>query len=889
MRKKVIVTFLLTALLACLVLSGCSKEKKSEEAPKATVNQKLANKKKTEDTAAIQIDADVTKLDESYNISELLYGVFLEDINYAVDGGLYAEMVKNRSFEYANLAIDGAKHGWECSDETKVSFEVKKDAEALNGNNPSYAVITNQDSKPQGIGNRGFLDGMAIKAGVTYKFSAYIKGLDGYKGKVYIKLASKDGAETYAETSIDAVTDKWWKYEAELLSGKEVNQSLRLFVSIDKGSVALDMVSLFPSDTYNGRENGLRADLVEYLKELQPSFLRFPGGCVIEGKTYESAYNWKDSIGNGMEFEINGEKTVGDVAVRPQGIDLWADLNREANNPYYTTYGLGFYEYFLLCEDLDCLGVPILNAGMTCPIQSPNYQVRTLNSEEFAQCIQDALDLVEFCRGDKNTKWGAVRIAMGHEEPFELKYIGIGNEQWQDEYYLHYAQFKEAFEEAAKKNPEMYQGIELIVANGPNSGDRFAWDKIQSKNDNTYAGLVDEHYYQTPDWFLGNVNRYDSYDRDSVPVFLGEYAAKSNNMNAALAEAAYMTGLEKNADIVKMACYAPLFGNDTKVQWTPDMIWFNNHQVYGSVNYYAQKIFMNNVGTKMVNSSISVGEQDNSLTGRVGVGTWSTSARFDDMLVVDNETGEELYRNDFSDGTLASFIKVAGQFSIDDGVLVQSNTEYTKSEATGDVTYVGDANWSNYTYTVTATKTGGDEGFLIPVAVTDKNNNIFWNIGGWGNTVSCLQIVSDGVKSDQVQGTVKDIHLSNNKEYKIKMVVQGNKITGYLNDVKMFDYTHEATSPLYESVSIDEESKDLIIKVVNVTGTNYTTDFTIENFGAMAETADVQQIVGSSLMAQNTSQNPESVTIENTTEKFSENFKYQLPAYSITVIRIHAQ
>ena len=273
------------------------------------------------------------------------------------------------------------------------------------------------------------------------------------------------------------------------------------------------------------------------------------------------------------------------------------------------TYGMGFYEYFLLCEDLDCLPVPVVNAGMVCPIQSGDgYTYLSEDSDEFNACIQDALDLVEFCRGDETTTWGAVRIAMGHEDPFPLQYIGIGNEQWQEEYYSHYERFKEAFENAAQEIPELYSDIELIVANGPASSDRFAWDQIAAKGSD-YAGLVDEHYYETPEWFLANTERYDSYDRDSVPVFLGEYAAKANNMEAALAEAAYMTGLERNGDIVSLACYAPLFGNDKSNQWTPDMIFFSNDSVYGTVNYYVQKLFMNHQGAYKLDSTLS-GETD---------------------------------------------------------------------------------------------------------------------------------------------------------------------------------------------------------------------------------------------------------------------------------------
>lgn len=553
---------------------------------------------------ALTVDADTSHLDESARISPLLYGIFLEDINFAVDGGMYAEMVKNGSFEFGALAKNGAKHNYSVSDKEAVTFEVADgsgDGTCLNENNPHYAVIANTADAPQGIGNKGYLKGLAVEQDASYEFSAYLKGLDGYTGPVAICIDDKDGM-VLAEAEIPAVTDQWIKYECSMTANATASKGLRLWVKIGTGKIAADMISLFPSETYKNRENGIRKDIGEYLEALSPKFMRFPGGCAIEGTFVDNQYSWKDSIGNGLTFTVNGEETTGDIAARPLGVDIW---HASQSDPYYMTYGLGFYEYFLLCEDLDCLPVPVLNAGMVCPIHAGNgYTYFEEDSEEFQTYVQDALDLAEFCRGGADTKWGAVRIAMGHEEPFELHYIGIGNEQWQEEYYSHFDRFKEAFAKAAEENPEIYGDLELIVGNGPASGDRFAWDVI-AKNGGDYAGLVDEHYYETPDWFLANTTRYDSYDRGSVPVFLGEYAAKSNTMEAALAEAAYMTGLERNGDIVKLSCYAPLFGNDKSNQWEPDMIFFSNDSVYGTVNYYVQKMFSETQGTLVLDSSLS--------------------------------------------------------------------------------------------------------------------------------------------------------------------------------------------------------------------------------------------------------------------------------------------
>jgi len=590
---------------------------------------------------------------------------------------------------------------------------------------------------------------------------------------------------------------------------------------------------------------------------------------------------------------INGKTTVGDVAVRPQGEDIWVG---NSAHPYYTTYGVGFYEYFLLCEALDALPVPVLNAGMTCEIQSPKYIVYSTDSEEFKQCVQDALDLVEFCLGDKNTKWGAVRIAMGHEEPFELKYIGIGNEQWQNEYHQHYKLFVKAFEEAAAKKPKLYGDIELIVANGTVSSSYEGWTYIRNYPDEITT-LVDEHYYQTPEWFFTNNKRYDSYDRSrQAAVFLGEYAAKSNTMRAALAEASYMTGIERNADVVKMACYAPLFANSTSNQWTPDMMFFSNDNLMLTANYYVQQMFANNVGTNILPSTLEVEEftaASASLSGRVGLGSWMTSVSYDNLKVVSNDTNEVLYETDFSsDDTLTkdNWAKHTGTWAIKDGALVQSGTGSPRDGNTGDAIYVGDTSWTNYTMTVDAQILSGAEGFLIPVCVRGTDNNIFWNLGGWGNTVSCLQIVENGAKSDQVSGTVKNIKLKHNQVYKLKIVVQGDNIKCYLDDKLYVNYTQENPSSLYETTSIDANG-DIIMKFVNPTEFLADVNITLKDIDMSKynNTASVITLSGNYLSDANSFENPNVVVPKDSTTTVSENFVYTLPQYSVTIIRVPAK
>ncbi len=884
--KKLIALLLCT----CTLMAACSKGNDEEEptTKKKVVVEPIVVEPVTYD---LTIDDDITSLDETYDISEILYGLFLEDINYAVDGGMYAEMVKNRSFEYDTLAVLGNKHGWMTTADS-VTLDVvngASDNTALNANNGNYAIISNSGSVNEGISNAGFLDGMSVEEGKTYKISCYIKGLDGYTGSVEFSFGKNMTENNYGTATITNVTNGWWKYETTITATGTCNASTRLYIKIGTGKVALDMVSVFPAETYKDRENGIRKDIGEYLETLNGKFLRFPGGCLIEGKTLETAYDWKDSIGNGLKFTVNGKETVGDVAARVQGIDIWADMNKAVANPYYMTYGMGFYEYFLLCEDLECLPVPVVNAGMSCPIQSgTNYKELNINNDEFKQYVQDALDLVEFCKGDASTYWGSVRIAMGHSEPFELKYIGIGNEQWQDSYFAHYAKFVEAFKEAAQTNPALYGDIELIVANGPNSGDTFGWKKVEANGGLEYAALVDEHYYQTPSWFLENTTRYDSYKRGTTKVFLGEYAAKSNNLTAAIAEAAYLTGVERNADVIEMACYAPLFGNTTQTQWTPDMIWFSNNKVYGSINYYVQKMFANNVGTKLLKSDLKSSGGSSILSGMVGVGTWETAATFDDIKVVSNKTGDVLYEQDFSESSaLKDGTVMAGDFTVSDGKLVQSNKGATSNTNTGDVIYFGDKNWTNYTMTFTATATGGNEGFIIPIAVTDKDNCIFWNYGGWGNTTSCLQQVTNGSKSEQIAGTVSEIGVKYNQEYELKVEVDGNNIKCYSYGACIIDYTFENTQNVYQTVSTDEETGDVIVKLVNAGSVEADVNINFANADAYNATADVTQLAGDIGSDTNSINNPENVVDKASTTQISKKFEYKLPKLSVTIIRIH--
>ncbi len=848
-------------------------------------------------------------------ISDLLFGIFFEDINFAADGGLYAEKAVNRSFEYTSLARGDALYGWSAVGGADLRVEDAKPDEALNENNPSFAVVKNDADTPAGLANRGFLDGMSIEKNADYRLSFYAKSAD-YTGPVTAQLCA--GEAVAAEAAVPAVSADWTNYTLTLKANETAHENVTLRLLFGKGTVCFDMVSLFPVDTYKGRENGMRKDLGRMLEDLHPRFLRFPGGCVIEGYDQNSAYSWKDSIGVGRDgLPLEFEGGYGSIAARRQGVNLWTDLAATDDPlPCFMSYGLGFFEFFQLAEDLGAAPVPVLNCGLFCQMRGRGPVA--MEDPAFAQYVQDMLDLVEFCRGDADSTWGKVRVSLGHPAPFDLPFIAIGNENEGADYYERFAAFRKAFDDAKAQNPALFGETELIYSAGASDATHGA-NYIKSyeyakewlaqhpgKTARDFAGATDQHYYNDPEWFLQNADYYDRgvYGRTddeitatryggAIPVFLGEYAARSNRLRAALAEAAYMTGLERNGDIVRMAAYAPLFGNLTATHWAPDLIWFNNHQVTGSINYYVQKLFMQNQGSELLRSALTgalVPQKD--IVGKIGVGTWYTSAAFDNVKVTDNKTGRVLGRDCFAlSGSLLNWDRPTdGKFRVRRGKLVQMNTDMNYSE-TGSVAYFGDETWSNYTYEVDAQKRGGDEGFMISFGVQDVENNLIWNIGGWGNTVSCLQILEDGAKTGQIPGTVRPFTAEEGKTYHLKMVLNGRNVKCYIDDALYVDFStgSNCEAEAYQVVSTDD-SGDVIVKLVNVTDSDRTFAVQIDTKKTLSPEAAASQLRGQSLDDDNILGQPEACKIEDfTLEGISKAFNYTAPQYSVTVLRVHLQ
>lgn len=505
-------------------------------------------------------------------IQSTMYGLFFEDINFGADGGLYAELVKNRSFDFPQELM-----GWY----TFGKVEVRKDNPPFD-KNPNYLLLSNpgHEHKHTGIENEGFR-GMGFKKDATYRFSVWAKKVNTIEDqKIRVEFINpKD--EIIGSQELVINSSDWQKHQV-ILTAKEAEEKgrLRIFLA-SKGAIAVDHVSLFPTDTYKGRENGLRKDLAQALTDITPGIFRFPGGCIVEGTDLDTRYDWK--------------KTIGPVENRPVNENRWHYTFPHRFFPdYYQSYGLGFYEYFLLSEDMGAEPLPVLSCGLACQFQNEDQHAHVPVSD-LAPYIQDALDLIEFANGPVTTTWGKVRADMGHPEPFNLKFIGIGNEQWGEEYPEHLAPF---VKEIRAKYPDM----KIVGSSGP-SADGKQFDYLWPEMKRLKVDLVDEHYYKEPDWFYKNAARYDNYDRKGPAVFAGEYAShdhstgKQNNFLSALSEAAFMTGLERNADIVHMCTYAPLFAHVDAWQWCPDMIWFDNLRMMKTPNYYIQQLYAQNKGT----------------------------------------------------------------------------------------------------------------------------------------------------------------------------------------------------------------------------------------------------------------------------------------------------
>lgn len=537
-------------------------------------------------------------------VQSTMYGIFFEDINYAADGGLYAEMVKNRSFEFPQHLM-----GWKTFGNVTLQDDGPFDK------NPHYVRLqyAGHPHKHTGIENEGFF-GIATQKDATYRFSVWARCPEGGASRLLVQFvdnATMGENQCYSEGNITVEGKEWKKYTVQIKADRTMSKAaLRIFLRNVKGQTItttdLEHVSLFPTDTWKGRENGMRKDLAQALADLKPGVFRFPGGCIVEGTDLNTRYQWKN--------------TVGPVENRPLNENRWEYTFAHRFFPdYFQSYGLGFFEYFQLCEDFGCEALPVISCGLSCQYQNDIRDEEKVHVavDSLDSYIQDALDLIEFANGTTDTKWGKVRADMGHPAPFNLKFLGVGNEQWDYKNNPAFtARLKKFLDVLKKKHPE----IRYIGTTGPDSeGEKF--DILQPKMKELKVDLYDEHFYRNEAWFLDakNRHRYDNYDRKGPKVFAGEYAChgsgkKWNHFNASLLEAAFMTGIERNADVVSMATYAPLFAHVEGWQWRPDMIWYDNLRSFKSCSYYVQQLYSLYKGTNVLslkmNGKAVAGDED---------------------------------------------------------------------------------------------------------------------------------------------------------------------------------------------------------------------------------------------------------------------------------------
>jgi alpha-L-arabinofuranosidase len=626
------------------------------------------------------------------------------------------------------------------------------------------------------------------------------------------------------------------------------------------------MVSLCPEKTWKNRPHGLRADLVQLLADLKPAFLRFPGGCIVEGEDLASRYQWKH--------------TIGDLAERKLNVNRWNTVFRHRLTPdYFQSFGLGFYEFFLLAEDIGAEPLPILNCGMACQFQSGEL----VPLDELGPYIADALDLIEFANGPATSPWGARRAAMGHPAPFGMKLLGVGNEQWDFAYFERYEAFARVLKE---KHPE----IELISGTGPFPSDpkfRFAWPVLRALG----AEIVDEHCYAMPDWFLRAATRYDSYPRSGPKVFMGEYAAQSvditspdnrNNLRCALAEAAFMTGLERNSDVVVMSSYAPLLGHEEAWQWRPNLIWFDNLNAYATPNYFVQQLFSQHRGDVVLPIKLTDSRPADPAVGRIGLATSGCSAEFKELRLT--QGGQTLFTGESLDGT-GQMTTFGGNWSVEDGVIRQSN-----ARGAARATF-GDPKWRDYTLQLKARKLSGRTGFAVIIRNSEGGSFLQWTLGGGGNRQHAVHAnlathSEDDTVVEQVPGSIES-----DRWYDLRVELSGSQVRCYLDGELVHDL--EIPPPnlprLFATASRDNASGGVILKVVNPIATETDVDLEVDGISSVAPRAREIVLRGAPDDVNSLAEPSTIAPVTRSIEIPGRAFRHTFAPYSLTILRLNGR
>ena len=769
---------------------------------------------------SITIDTSKTTI----KTSPLLYGIFFEEINRAGEGGIYAEMIQNRSFEDKSRVdeVRDTPLAWGIQ-----NAEAKLDrSQPLNKNNPTSLKVKTQAGGF--VSNGGFVrdftadktGNLAVTGGDSYDLTFYAKT----DAKTDLKITIEDASGVLAAESVAIDGDAWKQYSVTLKPNKTSRESVLKIATDAPAEFSLDMVSLFPQKTWKGRKNGLRPDLMERLVAMKPAFVRFPGGCFVEGRGIENRAIWKNSIGP-VEERIN------------QYNNNWG---------YNCSNGLGYHEYLQMCEDLGAEPLFVINCGIGHDLRNGMYNVPM---DQMGPFVQDALDAIEYANGDVTTKWGAERAKNGHPAPFNLKYMEIGNENGGAEYVERYALIHKAIK---AKYPEMN-----LIANQVTHGFRNE--------------IIDPHMYASPGRFFSGYYTYDGYDRTDPKIYFGEYAVTEGsgrgNLIAAVAESAFMTGLERNSDIVLMSSYAPLFIRTGWQAWNPNAIVFDQSRSYGTPSYWAQVMFANNRPDKLLAITVDNGPSELApVRGKIGFGTYRTQVEYKDIKVV--KDGVTLCEPDLKN--LDGWNRINGTWVAEDGVLKQ-----TSGTANTLITY-GDPDWSDYTLTLKARKTGGSEGFLISFGVKDREQRR-WNLGGWTNSSHAVE--ADDFGEEHLNGEIET-----GRWYDIKIELKGTTIKLYLDGKLMKTQEKLQVNNLAVDAGIDEAKGEVVLKFVN--GNETPTTYTVNSGKASVGTVNTLTLTGGSTTAENTYDNPESIAPKaDSIHVDKASFQYTFPAYSVNILR----
>jgi alpha-L-arabinofuranosidase len=773
-----------------------------------------------------KITVEVNK--PGHAVSPALFGIFFEDINLSADGGIYPELVRNRSFEDADTLQNwrfASADGRSTASISTANVQARPPVPPLNPfNRISLYVKVNGFFT---LENDGYW-GMNIVQGDSYSLRLAARSADGLNGPLGIGLVGSAGKEL-AAGEIRGI-DAGWKYFSVKLTASGSDPKAHLKISgAGSGQLFLDMVSLMPDKTW--KNHGLRVDLAEALDTLHPKFLRFPGGCWVEGDDFAHMNAWKNTIGN--------------IDTRTPLWNIWG---------YNATHGLGYHEYLQLAEDLGAEPLFCINAGISHKEVTP--------MDQMGQWVQDALDAIEYANGPVSSVWGGLRAKNGHPEPFNLKYLEIGNENGQAPYAERWAMFVKAIRD---KCPD----IKLIANEWAGSHPRDPQPEI-----------VDEHYYSNPDWFIWNANKYDGYDRKGPKIFIGEYAVTSNtgngNLRGAIGEAAWMTGMERNSDVVMMGSYAPLFCNANHKAWPVNLINYDSYRWFGLPSYYVQEMFSNNQGTVSlpVNIEGAPSVEAPYSSGCIGLGTWNNAAEFKDLTVLAPD-GKILFKSDFSKNIDRWRKTGMGEWTVQDGVLRQS------AIAPNITAFTGDSTWTDYTIMLNARKIAGENGFQIYFHNRSNGERIRWDLGGYNNSVHFMEI---GITSESMKADIEP-----GRWYGIKIEIRGNRVKGYLDGrlIQEVSDTRANVKSLCASAARDVKSGDIILKIVNASFGSVKTRIDLKGAGVLSGTGKAIVLTSASPLDENTLEEPNKVSPKTEQIKFSGTTLIRsFPGNSFTVIRL---